>query len=71
MALKIYVVQDADGRESLVKAHTAAGALAFKRSQIVMSAAIATQDDLVSMIGRVVVETIPSRPAQTDIEDDE
>jgi hypothetical protein len=68
MALKIYTVTDSKGARSLVRAHTAAGALKFKREQIVMRAAVTTQDELIEMAGKVPVESAADS-VQADIED--
>lgn len=68
MTLKIYVVTDSKGQRSLVKAHTNAGALKFKREQFVMDAKLATQQDLVELIGVVPVEAAATE-AQAYIED--
>ncbi len=56
MSLKIYTVTDSTGKRSLVRAHTAQGALAFKRQQIILDAHITTQDELLEMAGKVSVE---------------
>jgi len=53
---KHYVVTHKDGTRALVKAQTAAGALAFKRAQVVLDAHLATQDELLAMAGSVKVE---------------
>ena len=68
MTIKIYVVTDSKGTRSLVKAATVKGALRFKREQLVMTAALATQNDLVELVGVVPVENAGS-DAQRDIED--
>jgi len=48
--IPIQTVTNADGSKSLVRAKTAAAAISFKRRQIFVSAAKATQDELIDLI---------------------
>lgn len=66
---KVYVVKDADGNRSLVKAFAKAGACRFKREQTQFTAEVATQQELIEMIGVVPVESVEPDSGQTDIED--
>jgi hypothetical protein len=53
---KIYLVKDLQGEGSLVRAHTSAGALKFKRNQKHYEAKVATQDDLLELLPNTLVE---------------
>lgn len=56
MPSRIYTVTDADGTRSLVRARSGIAAENFKRSAHVYTAKVATQSELVELVGVVAVE---------------
>ena len=55
--MRIYVVQNFDGTEQLIRAKSVSAALAYARAQVVVAATLASQDDLIALTEKGVKVT--------------